>query len=548
MLVATTSGAAAAALLAACGSDDNGGSGSGGDTGGAKTTPTAIAKGSFTPSDGTPVQGGHMIFHVAQNANLNPLTDWAEGNVISGVFAYDRPLSSREDDRRYVLEAMESIEQPEPTKVVMKLRAGQTFHDIAPVSGRAVSSNDIKATQEYIASIPNAYDKTFVSKYLDRMETPDDKTMIYYLKQPMAYLYGAGFLGNGTGQVILPAETLNANLTGARQIGSGPYIHESSTPGQGGLYKKNPKFRDAAKVYVAEREYKVIGDPVALESAFRTGQVDWIYNGSANLTQTLKRDLPGTTYELPGMTDNVFRWNMQKETAPWKKDVRVREAIWRLTNRQQVLELAYKNAGVMSYGLVPAAYKNYLPDQKLVEPYWQEDVAKAKQLLSAANFPMDKELLFIVSGANQDPMAVYQQQLDRAGVKARLQPYSGIGQFFQMLAAGEWDTFHDATPGSGDPYISIRNQHSDSWSSVYRGFALYDKDIDAMIEKSESTLDLQENIKLVKEIQLECMKRFTVSMILFTLNRNFLVQKRVQNLDLALTQPNPQHQVWLKGA
>jgi ABC-type transport system substrate-binding protein len=247
------------------------------------------------------------------------------------------------------------------------------------------------------------------------------------------------------------------------------------------------------------------------------------------------------------MTDNVFRWNMQKETAPWKKDIRVREAIWRLTNRQQVLELAYKNAGVMTYGLVPSAYKNYLPDQKLVEPYWQEDVAKAKQLLQAANYP-NNELLFIVSGSNQDPLAVYQQQLDRGGIKARLQPYSGIGQFFQLLAAGEWDAFHDGTPGSGDPYISIRNQHSDSWSSVYKGFALMDKDIDAMIEKSEATLDLQENIKQVKDIQLECMKRFTVSMILFTLNRNYFVQKRVQNLDLALTQPNPQHQVWLKGA
>ena len=436
LLIAGSSGAAAAALLAACGSDDDSGGGTAATTT-PKSTPEAAASEHFTKSNGTPVQGGRMVLHVAQNNNLNPLVDWAEGNVISGALAYDRPLTSREDERRFVLEAMASIEQPDPLKVVMKLKPGQTYHDTAPVSGRAVKGSDIKATQEYINSIPNAYDKTFVTKYLASVDVPDDQTVIYNLKKPIAYLFGAGFLGNGTGQPILPAETLGDGLATSRQIGSGPYVHDSSSPGQGGLYKKNPKFRDASKnlPYAAEREYKVINDPVAYESAFRAGQIDFIYNASANVTSSIKKDLPGQAYELPGVTDNHFSWNMQKD-APWKRDVRIREAIWRLTNRQQVLDLAYKNAGVQTYGLIPVSSKAYLPDQKLVEPYWQEDVAKAKQLLSAANWDPSYEVQMLVSASNQDPMAIYQQQLDRGGIKSRVSTFTGIGQFFQKLAEG----------------------------------------------------------------------------------------------------------------
>ena len=74
-----------------------------------------------------------------------------------------------------------------------------------------------------------------------------------------------------------------------------------------------------------------------------------------------------------------------------------------------------------------------------------------------------------------------------------------------------------------------------------------DKDIDAMIEKSEQTLDVEENKKLVKDIQMECIKRFSSRYTLFTLYRNYLVSSRVQNLDLAVVTPIYHHEAWLKA-
>jgi peptide/nickel transport system substrate-binding protein len=546
LLGAASSGLVGAALLAACGSDDGGDEGS---SQGAASDLTGTG-GEFSPSQGTPTPGGRFVFTSTQNANFNALSDWTEGNVLSGALVYDRPLTAREDSRRYVLEAAESIEQPGPLRAVLKLKPGMTFHDVAPVSGRGVKASDIRATQEFIATLPNAFDKTFVSGYLDRMEVTDDRTLVFHLKKPMGYLFNMAFLGSGTGQPIIPAETLGPTLTTGKQIGSGPYMADTAELGVGAAFRKNPRFREASKnlPYIAEREFKVINDPIAYETAFRAGQLDWVQFASVNAANSVKKDLPGkVVYELAGIADNVFRWNMVKPENPWKQDVRVREAIWRLTNRQQLLDLAYSGAGVMTYGLVPAALKEWLPDRNEVEPYWQEDVAKATQLLKAANWNPDREVMLLVSSSNTAVMEIYQQQLQRGGMKSTIDTYTGLGKFFERLGAGTYDAFSDQTPGSGDPYVSLRHQHSDSWSDIYRGFALYDKSIDAMIEKSEQTLDREENVSLVKQIQLECMKQFTLSYILYTLNRNYLLQTRVQNFDLSVATPLARHDAWLKA-
>src|SRR6185369_4379841 len=167
------------------------------------------------------------------------------------------------------------------------------------------------------------------------------RTITIKLKKPLTYLFGMGFLGNGTGQPIVPQETLTPDMKTAKPIGSGAYTLDSAQVGVNAIYKKNPKFRDADKTYIAEREYKVVNDPALLEAGFRSGQIDWSSSTSTSLATTLQKDSPGGKqiwFKVPGIADGAFRWNTTKADNPWRQDVRVREAIWRLTNRQQLLE------------------------------------------------------------------------------------------------------------------------------------------------------------------------------------------------------------------
>jgi ABC-type transport system substrate-binding protein len=92
----------------------------------------------------------------------------------------------------------------------------------------------------------------------------------------------------------------------------------------------------------------------------------------------------------------------------------------------------------------------------------------------------------------------------------------------------------------------MRQNHSDS-RLAFGGTALGDPEIDAMVEKAEQTPDFKENVKLVRQLQMELLKRYTPYYNILTPIARQLLNKKVQNFEIeAANTSMHEAQAWIK--
>ncbi len=536
---------AATLALVGCSSSNNGGGGSAASptSGLASPVPTAAP----TTAASQVKKGGRLVRSWSAGPDsFDPYAVWLEGHIYSSLHVYDHPIATRlaKEYAPFKLEAAEKMELVDPMTVRLTLKPGLVYDNQAPVNGRAVTASDIVNEQNFAKNNPAATN-SFQVVYMDSAEAPDDTTVVWHLTQPNAYLFSGTQMGEQSTQQMIPPEILEMDLASTKPIGSGPYRLKDYTTGADYVWERNPtsRFVKDDLPYIDEHEYVTISDPAALEAAFSSGQQQVIDVGATpDMRDRLKKSLGDKMNVVTYLALNPFTFNImgQKALNPLKADDRVRQAAYKTLNRQQFLDLLYKGEGVVPPGILQPPQADYqidwndkTPNGMTVTEIWANDLQQAKQLFSAAGVG-DQEWeinpFASSSGINEQSAQILQTQLGQIGFKLKIVPLPGA-QGLPKAHKGEMFMFTGGHPAYDSPQTPMRQQASDSHNE-FGWTGLEDPEVDALVEKSEVATDRDENIALVKQLQLLCLSKWGGYIQLLTHNTDLLLRSEVMDWDI----------------
>lgn len=520
-------GAGAAAFLAACGA---GGSDSGnvsnedlkrdmqaGQIGGAKAT------------DETPKPGGAMTIRLPLSPPLDPVVNTSYVTHRLASFVYPRLLKFRTDKDPRVAQNYEVVpdmaaSMPEildgGLRYVFKLRPDVKSHAKAPVNGRPLTSEDVKASfDRFRGETKNQNKGLFSSGALDvtAMETPDPSTVVFNLSKPYAPFLNT--LANPQYLWILPKEA-GAGFDPERDmIGAGPFVFNAMQPDVAISMRRHPEYFLKGQPYIDSLSIAIVPDITQALAQFQSEKLDH-YDVSFEQVKDLRATNPkATVLKFPSSTF-PFVFYQQRGTTPFK-DERVRQALSLAIDRNGLLNLSYGGEGWWQ-NVVPVNMGKWWTDPKdpanqATTTKWfgsgdrAKDVADAVALLRAAGYDETRKLKLKYYYTPNGYTEVYNQQAE-----ATQQMLKETKVFDPQVIPADYRNeyiksggiYFGAIPEDGvvyalqtpvtDPHDFVFNVLHSKSSRNHAG--VNDPDLDALIDKEVTLTSEEERIKAIKGI------------------------------------------------
>ena len=307
----------------------------------------------------------------------NGPTQMVSGNIFEGLLRYSPKLDP-------MPELAESWSVSEDAKTyTFKLKKGVTWHD-----GKPFTAADVLFSLEMLKQT-HARARTNLAQ-VDKVEAPDDHTVVFTLKQPFGPFLGIFEVGSMpmVPKHLYAGTDWKTNPYNNAPIGTGPFMFKEWQKGSFIRLVKNPNYHEKGKPYLDEIYWQIIPDAAARSVAYETGKVDVLPGGSVEnfdvprLSKLKDTCVTGAGWEFFSPLAWLWLNNRQGPLA----DKRVRQAIMYAVDRDFAKDVIWNGLGKVATGPSASTIKYYTDDVKKY-PY---DPAKAKALLKEAGYKGEK--------------------------------------------------------------------------------------------------------------------------------------------------------------
>lgn len=488
---------------------------------------------------------------VQQPNSLDPLhaTQFYENYVTEATFSALTVIDDRGDVAPDLAERVPTrangLISRDGRTITYRLRAGVRWQD-----GYPLTSADVRYTLDRMRDPASNYIEVSVYSIIERLDTPDARTVVLHLKAPWADATSQLFVGGQNGSIVPKhilehVTNLGTSSFESAPVGSGPYALERWERGNKLILRANPTYF-RGKPAIARIELDFVPDQTVIGIRLKTHEIDF----SPQLTQLAAEEFehePGfTRTKTPTFT--ALELLFQTSIAPFD-DARVRRALALAIDRRRLVDTAYHHFAEVGDDLVPARSPFHRRDMTLRE---HGDLEAARSSLDAAGWragsdgvrrkggsPLTFALTVPAGYADVVACAVQMQATWKSlGVDVALRPIVpnqlyetatgtlASGRFVAALQRDGYATSPDradtmttaALPPHGRNYARYTNGDVDRWTAQARGTnddarraALYAKISERVRKDAAVTQLLWVSLPYVWDARLEGVRPETVN-------------------------------------
>jgi len=460
--------------------------------------PVAEAPAADAPAASTtPKAGGEATWAIDSDVvNLIPFGGVSGANHWGKELFYDS-LLEWDKDLNVQPAIAERWEAPDDTSWIFYLRQGLKFHN-----GDEVTADDVIYSMELQKTPPEPGVPNSFYPAIESVEAIDKYTVKFNMTGPDPSV--EGYLAWARYSAIIPKDAYTRWNLLTEGVGTGPFKLIQYVPNDRVEYERNPDFWKPDLPYLDKITLKVLPDESGRVAALRSGEIDGC-SVTADTALTLANDPDITILKGLFSAPRVLQFTILGDDKPWN-DVRVRQAMSKAIDRQQIIDNVFGGEAVLSAAVPPGYGDWFISSEELAENWFKQDLEAAKQLMADAGYADGFEIT-LYSIANHDATQtaeVVQQQLKEINITVEVIAEE-IGPFAKRVGDGTFDwcsTGRGMRPDVtryvndfGDPAAGVAARwfnNGDGWNNA---------ELTELYQKALVELNSEERHKQIRRIQ-----------------------------------------------